>query len=341
MKALLRCFAFFTLLGAARPVQAACSITSTDGYTVHISIAPASIVPSTTDCPWGYNYNVTLNYSITFTGPHAPSAMYTLQGNVVCGSQSLFFDLPNSPASGTTTTTSNAYVNHAGSAYTYPPGVPNCTSANTNNLHCNTVLIEIHGPGIPSQIVNCNFSSSLPIELTSFTGRRLPAGVELSWTSASETNNDYYTLEKSADGIVFEKLAEVKGAGNSSKASSYTYTDSQPFAGTTYYRLRQTDYDGLFEYFDMIAVEHTGQAGEPLVYPNPAGDQSVFITAPAQGEISITIFDLAGQQVKETLVLQGEANAAYAILEPGVLLGGAYVLRIHAGNKIYLKKLVI
>lgn len=76
--------------------QAQCSVTASTGYSVVAHGATSDIVPSSYSCQWGYNYNVRLAYEIEFNGTGAPGSMYTLQGNVVCGSQSLFFDLPNS-----------------------------------------------------------------------------------------------------------------------------------------------------------------------------------------------------------------------------------------------------
>ena len=100
-------------------------------------------------------------------------------------------------------------------------------------------------------------SSSLPIQLISFDGQCTGKGLQLEWTTASETNNDYFTLQKSADAINFVDVANVSGAGNSNTNQYYDLSDV-PFANAlTYYRLKQTDFDGNFTYSDIISTNCT------------------------------------------------------------------------------------
>lgn len=96
----------------------------------------------------------------------------------------------------------------------------------------------------------------LPIELLTFSG--VPSGKtnRLSWSCATETNNDYFTVERSADGIEWIKIGEVDGAGTSSSQTNYNFTDGNPVDGISYYRLTQTDYNGTAETFNIIAVEN-------------------------------------------------------------------------------------
>ena len=89
MKKLLT-LAFFVLL--QQYVWSQCTVTSSDGYSVHIAITPKAIVVPPT-CPFGYTYNVTLDYSITFSGINIPGSLSTLQATLSCGSQTLFYDL--------------------------------------------------------------------------------------------------------------------------------------------------------------------------------------------------------------------------------------------------------
>ena len=87
-------------------------------------------------------------------------------------------------------------------------------------------------------------STLLPIELTFFNVNIKDGKVNIVWQTASEESNDYFTIERSVNGINFEPIAKVVGSGNSSQALNYKYIDNNPLSGVAYYRLRQTDYSG-------------------------------------------------------------------------------------------------
>jgi hypothetical protein len=100
----------------------------------------------------------------------------------------------------------------------------------------------------------------LPIELLFFNGVEEDEGNRLSWSTATEYNNELFTIEKSTDGIVWEAVAIVPGAGNSSNQRSYTASDYRVEKAINYYRLKQTDYDGRFEYSDIISIDNRRMA---------------------------------------------------------------------------------
>jgi hypothetical protein len=94
----------------------------------------------------------------------------------------------------------------------------------------------------------------LPISLLDFNAYPVLEQVEIVWTTATEINNDYFTIERSKDGISFEELMKVQGAGNSNQILNYKELDSNPFEGTSFYRLKQTDFDGIYTYSDIRVV---------------------------------------------------------------------------------------
>jgi gliding motility-associated-like protein len=114
------------------------TITSTDGYDVTIDIQAVNINPSTMSCAFGYNYTVDIDYDITFSGSNIPANLWTLQGTVGCTPGTNFFNLPNSGGSGTTT-----------SANGWNPNT-DCATATPESVGCNTITIQISGPGIPN-----------------------------------------------------------------------------------------------------------------------------------------------------------------------------------------------
>ena len=96
----------------------------------------------------------------------------------------------------------------------------------------------------------------LPIELLSFNVDKNERYNHLTWVTASEDNNDYFNLEKTIDGVYYNNIARINGAGNSNTQLNYEYDDLEITDNICYYRLKQTDYDGKFKYHDMISVDN-------------------------------------------------------------------------------------
>lgn len=112
-------------------------------------------------------------------------------------------------------------------------------------------------------------SSPLPIELIDFRAEILPAGVRLVWETASELNNDFFTIERSISGESFSGMAEINGHGTTNNHSLYQWIDTNPLSGTSYYRLKQTDFDGAFSYSKIIKVLNAWPQSNLSIYPNP------------------------------------------------------------------------
>ncbi|HET6992024.1 MAG TPA: T9SS type A sorting domain-containing protein, partial [Bacteroidia bacterium] len=98
------------------------------------------------------------------------------------------------------------------------------------------------------------YTTVLPIEMLRFDGVCDKGNVLLNWTTASEQNNDFFTIERSTDGLTFSQIGTVDGAGNSDQILHYSFFDTDPVGGTNYYRIKQTDFNGAFSYNKIIAV---------------------------------------------------------------------------------------
>lgn len=160
----------------------------------------------------------------------------------------------------------------------------------------------------------------LPIELLSFTGACAIRDVVLKWSTAGETNNSYFTVERSAEGRNWQVVGTVKGAGNSSVMHSYSLTDKLSLPGTAFYRLKQTDFDGNNKYGIVIAIAKCGgDATENLtLYPNPSdGKFAVLFTGDRSQLNSTEIFNSSGEKVfgstglPSTFDLSGQAAGIY------------------------------
>ena len=120
-------------------------------------------------------------------------------------------------------------------------------------------------------IGNTDVTLPLPVELISFDARALGDIVRLDWATASELNNDFFTIERSADGKDWNAILTMDGNGNSDRLLSYSTIDENPRSGISYYRLKQTDYDGQYSYSDTKMVEVDAIAEGMYAMPNPSG----------------------------------------------------------------------
>ena len=138
----------------------------------------------------------------------------------------------------------------------------------------------------------------LPIELVNFTTKCNTNSVELKWQTASEHNNDYFTIEKSKDGINFNILTQIKGSGTSNSPKSYEYIDKETTNGIIYYRLKQTDYDDSSKYFPIKSVNCENKTINLTCYPNPFEDYMTIEVTNFDSKAVVEIFDILGNKVE-------------------------------------------
>lgn len=119
----------------------------------------------------------------------------------------------------------------------------------------------------PITLGSSGLDNPLPVELLSFNATAANEKVNLKWVTASELNNDFFTVQHSTDGVEFANLGNVAGQGTKQSATTYNFVDSSPMGGVNYYRLKQTDFDGTLSYSNIIAINLDL---EWLLYPNPA-----------------------------------------------------------------------
>ncbi len=167
----------------------------------------------------------------------------------------------------------------------------------------------------------------LPLKLSSFTAKKANGGAEINWSTASEQNNDHFELERSIDGKVFEKIAQIKGAGNSSKKLNYTFMDSHPVNGINYYRLKQVDDDGKYSYSESISLDYTlftsssDKDLQILIYPNPAIDEiKVNLKTPVNGKVLMTVFDFAGNKIRSATFDDKQITSNISTLNAGIYI---------------------
>jgi len=155
------------------------------------------------------------------------------------------------------------------------------------------------GDAIGTPLCSATAPIVLPVELYSFsTDQSSCYDVNIYWSTLSETNNDYFKIERSLDGYAWEEVAKIKGAGNSNSINQYEYTDDLAGVGVDliYYRLVQVDVNGEFTYFDVSVLDRDCDDEKMSIYPNPA-DNYTYIKSPQKIK-SISLYDISGKLIK-------------------------------------------
>lgn len=184
-------------------------------------------------------------------------------------------------------------------------------------------------------------TTPLPIELISFDVTYSYPVAEANWVTASELNNDFFTLERSRDGKKFEVVSHVNGAGTTSVRQTYAAIDERPYKGISYYRLKQTDFDGAAQYSALRSIDVESQLS---VYPNP-GDGSRFnieIELKKKNSVRLQLISFSGSLLHEEVKLTTiEGFQTLEVKPENRLQPGLYYLRIFYEGKQELVKLAV
>jgi len=172
----------------------------------------------------------------------------------------------------------------------------------------------------------------LPIELTDFQAVLVDnSAVELNWMTTSESNNDFFTIERTVDGKDFEVVGVVDGAGNSTIILDYKLVDKNPSTGSNYYRLKQTDFDGNHTYSDLVAVEVPVNFTDVGVFPNPVkGNGYLMFNSNTAEATKIVVFDVAGKRIFSKNYNSVKGNNKL-IIPTDNLTQGMYLLSVSDG----------
>jgi len=184
---------------------------------------------------------------------------------------------------------------------------------------------------VSSEIIECK---GLPVEFLSFEGEIVAEGNRLQWVTVSETNNDFFSLERSFDGQTYAPIAKVEGVGNSLVTNSYEYLDRETTATTTYYRLSQTDLDGRTEVLGTISLQRgESNFGWVEVKPVPARDWlNVALTTSLENQdLSVQIHDVSGRLLFEEYTNSSTNGVNTFDIDVRNLQVGVYILRINNG----------
>lgn len=213
----------------------------------------------------------------------------------------------------------------------------------TNNgaAGCNNTSTPCTSPagtasGSNSAGIYTGFSVILPIELLSFQAVAQHEQVELKWSTASESDNAWFFVERSSDMQNWESVVKLPGAGNSSYVLDYAAVDPTPLSGTSYYRLRQVDTDGTSSSSNAVPVQFGGAAVRLSLFPNPATDH---VTAWAVGATAgrIELFNSLGQPMAPSIALQEQR----ADIDLSAMPPGTYVVVLTTADAVFQQRLLV
>ncbi len=152
-------------------------------------------------------------------------------------------------------------------------------------------------------------ATTLPVSWTAFSGEEARGGVELKWTTETETDNAYFEIQRATQNGKFYPIGQVEGQGTTQESNAYSFRDKTPLVGDNYYRLKQVDLNGVSSFSWIINVEIKERVEQISLSPNPAYEQaSLFIQANSTAILQVSIFSLTGQLIDHQEVSIREGN---------------------------------
>lgn len=180
---------------------------------------------------------------------------------------------------------------------------------------------------------------SLPVELTDFQVRAMDGKAHLEWQTASEFNNFGFHIEWSTNNRNWEEIDFVFGNGDSFEKHSYAFIHENPRVGINYYRLKQVDYDGVFEYSDVVSVQLAVGSWQLAVHPNPVqnGELTLYIPDETFENATLEIFNTVGQLVQAELLTHSESTLRLDDFPTGVYLFSLTMGRQRVVERVMVK----
>jgi len=200
--------------------------------------------------------------------------------------------------------------------------------------------------GAGNVVFDCGFIF-LPIELLSFNAACIDDKVKINWSTASETNNHYFTIERSKDAVTWEAVTTIPGAGTSNSTLAYSYTDNNPYTGTSYYRLRQTDFNGKSQTFNPVVVSCSEESlidfNIVTIKTNEPNNNelSIIYTSPTDGEkITAGLYNVLGQRLIQQGQISSEGNNTIKFSNYN-FSRGVYLIKLDNTEKVIIRKIII
>jgi hypothetical protein len=217
------------------------------------------------------------------------------------------------------------WVNHGNINYTNNPAA--------GTLESSAAVTDFS----PFTLASAGSANPLPVELIAFDAICEDGNVNMNWSTASEHNNAFFTIERSFDAVNWENIVNTAGAGNSTQLLQYNWMDEDPIRAPRYYQLKQTDFDGAFTYSEMVYVKDCSIADNSLtILPNPASEYVQLSLS--NGKIkSFQVMDSRGQVVAEQSF---KDQTSFYDLEISSFQSGVYLVYVSTDSGSFIEKFV-
>jgi len=229
-------------------------------------------------------------------------------------------------------------------------GDPKFVNAASNNLDIHNASSKAYKLGTPAGSITTDIYGTtrhastpwigafenevtLSVELLYFNANEYDNQVQLNWSTSSETQNDYFIIERSKDGKSFEEISREKGSGNSIRTNYYFSIDFSPYKGISYYRLKQVDFDGKYTYSHIQSVDMEGLLS---IYPNPSKDKFYIFGLSKTGNVKINVININGVELYNVNYFNNGISTIDLTSKPE----GIYFVKIIDGENEWLEKIV-
>jgi len=216
----------------------------------------------------------------------------------------------------------------------------------TQNLSSNKTYTFSSGTGTYTSRFKLHFtktSNPLPVQLLGFDAKCLNNNVDLNWSTATETNCDYFTVERSPDAANWEMVKQISGGGNSNSVLNYSAKDINPLGGISYYHLKQTDYNGQSEIFGPVSVNCSDESAVINIdyYPNPFSSEVIAeLNNPLSENATVNVYDMFGRKVFTKDISQDELQLKAFTLNLADLTSGVYFIEFKSDSYSGITKIV-
>lgn len=220
-------------------------------------------------------------------------------------------------------------------------GLLSAANAGSKFEICGSFLWDGNDPGA-GPLVFGGFTTSLPVDLAYFKAAPENRNVNLQWETVSQVNCDYFLIERSTDGSNFSPVTNIKGKGNSSQRDVYHYIDTEALDGTSYYRLKEVDFDGTSETFNTVSV-NIAPTHDINVYPNPvaAGNAATVEIPFADSQVEVSLINIEGKKIFSKIFGREANKKTISFQTDAFPLKGTFLLVVASNETKTAKKIFV
>lgn len=286
-------------------------------------------------CNWSSSWCITLDqWQVTVQGRSLETLGNTSTGNG-------YTAVVSSNCLGNSTLDPTVQYGVPGYSYSWSTGATTPTITVSNASSGATYTADVTDACGTTRTATFDITCPLAVTLTKFDAVNLEREVLLEWETATEQDNDYFVVQRSTDGIHFENIGMVKGAGNSNTTRYYHFSDPEPYTHISYYRLEIVDFQGTRDYSSTESVVRNNTDGSIQLIPNPAKESvNVVYTASVQDEYTILINSSRGERMLEKVV-EVKKGMQSTHFDVSGLASGIYIVQILTKHEVFSERLII